>query len=379
MRFVHLSDLHIGKRVNGYSMLEDQKYILDEILKIIASEKPDAVFISGDLYDKSIPPAEAVTVFDEFLVNLSKMNLEVFVISGNHDSPERIAFGSRLMNESGIHISPVYEGEREPFILEDEYGEVFVYMLPFVKPSHVQKIYQEEEIKSYTDALKCAIDNMNVDFDARNIILTHQFVTGAERSDSEEISVGGSDNVDAWVFEGFDYTALGHIHRPQNIGSERIRYCGTPLKYSLSEANHVKSVTVGELKEKGSLEIKEIPLKPLRDMRVIKGKYDELTLKSFYEKFSYKEDYIYVILTDEEVVPDAIGKLRLIYKNLMKLEYDNRRGVDSFVIDASIDAESKSPFELFADFFELRNKRELSEEQSKYLEGLIEKIWRDEE
>ncbi|MGI6110318.1 MAG: metallophosphoesterase family protein, partial [Eubacteriaceae bacterium] len=243
MKFVHLSDLHLGKRVNGFSMIEDQQYILEEILKIIAEEKPQAVLISGDIYDKSIPPAEAVQLFDDFLVSLSRDKLQVFVISGNHDSAERIAFGSRLMDQSGVHLSPVYDGYVEPVRLTDEYGPVDFFMLPFIRPVHVRHCFPDDEIKSYSDALACAVSHMPVDPAVRNVLLTHQFVTGAVTSDSEDISVGGTDNVDAAVFEAFDYTALGHIHAPQNAGGERIRYCGTPLKYSFSEASHQKSVT----------------------------------------------------------------------------------------------------------------------------------------
>ena len=229
MKFVHLSDLHLGKRVNEYSMLEDQEYILTKIINIIDDEKPAGVIIAGDVYDKSIPSAEAVQMFDDFLTRLAKRNLQVFVISGNHDSPERMSFGSRLMDQSGIHISQVYSGKIEPFAMKDEHGIINVYMLPFVKPAHVKR-FSDESIESYTDAIRVAVAEMNVDQSARNLLITHQFVTGATRSESEDISVGGSDNVDVSVFDGFDYVALGHIHSPQNCTSERVRYCGTPIK-----------------------------------------------------------------------------------------------------------------------------------------------------
>ena len=263
MKLLHLSDLHLGKRVNEFSMLEDQAYILTKILNTIDDEKPDAVLIAGDVYDKSVPSAEAVGLFDDFLVKLAKKQVPAFVISGNHDSPERLAFANRLIDASGIHLSPVYSGDVRPVTLTDAFGPVHIYMLPFVKPAHVRRFFPDEEIISYTDALAAAIRQMDPDLSARNVLLTHQFVTGAERSESEEISVGGTDNVDASVFEGFDYVALGHIHGPQNIGSERIRYCGTPLKYSFSEASHKKSVTVAELGEKGSLTVRTVPLLPM--------------------------------------------------------------------------------------------------------------------
>ena len=377
MKFVHLSDLHLGKRVNEYSMLEDQEYILTKIINIIDDEKPAGVIIAGDVYDKSIPSAEAVQMFDDFLTRLAKRNLQVFVISGNHDSPERMSFGSRLMDQSGIHISQVYNGEFVPFSMKDEHGVVNVYMLPFVKPAHVKR-FSDESIESYTDAIRVAITEMKVDQSARNLLITHQFVTGATRSESEDVSVGGSDNVDVSVFDVFDYVALGHIHSPQNCTSERVRYCGTPLKYSFSEAKDNKSVTVVELAEKGSLSVKTVQLVPLRDMVEIKGKYDEITLKSFYENTSYQEDYIHITLTDEEDIVDAIGKLRTVYHNLMKLDYDNKRTRSVSQVDGAVDVETKTPIELFSDFYELQNNQPMSDEQKAFVEDLIEQVWEDE-
>ena len=283
MKLLHLSDLHLGKRVNEFSMLEDQKYILSEIIQIVEKEAPDAVLIAGDVYDKSVPPAEAVELFDDFLVRLSRLGTQVFVISGNHDSPERVAFGGRLMDPSGIHMSPVYSGQVQPVPLTDAFGTVNIYMLPFVKPIHVRRFFPEAETGTYTDALRTAVEQMSVDPAARNVLITHQFVTGAWRSESEDISVGGTDNVDASVFDAFDYVALGHIHGPQHVGRETMRYCGTPLKYSFSEAGHQKSVTAVELGEKGSVQVRAIPLTPRRDMREIRGTYLELTAKSYYD------------------------------------------------------------------------------------------------
>ena len=377
MKFVHLSDLHLGKRVNEYSMLEDQEYILTKIINIIDDEKPAGVIIAGDVYDKSIPSAEAVQMFDDFLTRLAKRNLQVFVISGNHDSPERMAFGSRLMDQSGIHISQVYDGKIASFAMQDEHGVVNIYMLPFVKPVHVKR-FSDESIESYTDAMRVAIGQMNVDQNTRNILITHQFVTGATRSDSEDISVGGSDNVDVAVFDCFDYVALGHIHSPQNCTSERVRYCGTPLKYSFSEAKDKKSVTIVELAEKGSLSVKTVPLVPMRDMVEIKGKYDEITLKSFYENTSYQEDYAHITLTDEEDIVDAIGKLRTVYHNLMKLDYDNKRTRSVAQVHGAVDVETKTPIELFSDFYELQNNQPMSDEQKAFVEKIIEQVWEDE-
>ena len=377
MKLIHLSDLHLGKRVNEYSLVEDQRYILQRILAILDEEKPDAVLIAGDVYDKALPSAEAMALLDEFLVQLAERKLQVFVISGNHDSPERVSFGSRLIEHSGIHLCPVYNGEIKPFSLTDGNGIVDIYMLPFVKPAHVRRFFPEEEIDSYTDALRTVIGAMAPDPARRNVLVTHQFVTGALRSESEEVSVGGSENVDASVFDPFDYVALGHLHRPQNVGSPRIRYCGTPLKYSFSEAKDEKSVTVAELGAKGELSVRTVPLLPLRDMRELRGTYADLTLRSFYEGTTLREDYTHITLTDEEDIPEALAKLRMIYRNLMKLDYDNRRTRHSAKIDSVREVERKSPLELFSEFYALQNGAQPSEEQTALLRELIEKIWED--
>lgn len=377
MKLIHLSDLHLGKRISDYSMLEDQEYILKKIINVIDVEKPAAVIVAGDVYDKSIPSAEAVKLFDDFLVSLAKRKLEVFVISGNHDSAERIAFGSRIMDASGIHLSPVYDGKVAPITLSDEFGDVNFYMLPFVKPANVRRFYEDEEIISYTDAIQCAVSHMSIDSEKRNVLVTHQFVTGARRSESEDISVGGTDNVDATVFESFDYVALGHLHSPQNCSSEKIRYCGTPLKYSFSEAKDQKTVTIVELGAKGSLSVRETTLVPMRDMVEIKGKYNDIMQKSYYENTSYQNDYTHVILTDEEDIVDAIGKIRTVYRNLMKLDYDNRRTRNTAQIDGATDVETKSPFELFSEFYELQNNQPMSDDQKAFVNDLIEQIWED--
>ena len=376
MKIMHLSDLHIGKKVNEYSMLQDQIYILKEFLRIIDNEKVETVIIAGDVYDRSLPPNEALELFDEFLYQLSSRNVNVFVISGNHDSPERISYGGRMMTENKIFLSPVYDGNVKPISLNDDYGEVNFYLLPFIRPADIRRYFPDENIENYTDAVKVAIDNMNVDFSERNILITHQFVTGAELSESEDIIVGGTDNVSGEVFDGFDYVALGHIHREQTVGKDNIRYCGTPLKYSFSEAKHIKSVTILDFKDKENIEYSKIPLTPLRDMREISGTYDELTLKSNYENTNV-DDYLHITLTDEEDIPDAIGKLRSIYPNIMKLDYDNLRTRGSGIVDAIENIESKSPFELFADLFKQQNNQDMSEEQEEIMRNLIDKIWEE--
>ncbi|MBO5700866.1 MAG: exonuclease SbcCD subunit D [Clostridia bacterium] len=374
MKLFHLSDLHLGKRVNDFSMLDEQEAILKQIIDYIKRESPDGVLIAGDIYDKSIPSAEAVQLFDNFLVELAKLHLQVFIISGNHDSPERIAFGSRIMDVSGIHLSPVYNGEIAPISLSDEYGAVNIYMLPFIKPAHVRRYFEDEDIVTYTDAMKVAIDKMAVDETERNILVTHQFVTGAATCESEDISVGGTDNVDASVFSPFDYVALGHIHGAQNCGDERIRYCGTPLKYSFSEVHHQKSITVVELGAKGDLNISTIELTPVHDMSEIKGTFAELTDPVYYTENSIVNNYLRITLTDEEDVPDAIGRLRQIYKNLMRLDYDNTRTRSNTIFSDGGDTERKTPFDLFSEFYEMQNNAPMSEEQREYMKKLIEKI-----
>lgn len=379
MKLIHLSDIHLGKRVNEFSMLEDQAHILKKILAVVDEEKPDGVLIAGDVYDKSVPSTEAVQLFDDFLVRLAERKLPVFIISGNHDSPERLSFANRLIDAVGIHLAPVYNGVVEPITLSDEYGPVNVYMLPFIKPAHVRGFFPDIEITGYSDAVAAAIGRMNIDKTQRNVLITHQFVTGAQRSDSEELSVGGTDNIGAEVFCDFDYVALGHIHGPQNMDSGRIRYCGSPLKYSFSEAAQQKSVTVAELKEKGTLEIHTVPLIPRRDMVELKGSYQQLTLREFYENTTYQEDYTHITLTDEEDIPDAVAKLRAVYHNLMKLDYDNTRTRHSAAISGAENVETRSPIDLFAEFYELQNGLPMSAEQTELVASLIEKIWEGEE
>ena len=376
MKFFHLSDLHLGKSVHEFSMLEDQEYILKVILNIADEENPKAILISGDVFDRTVAPTEALRLFNDFLERVVQRKIEVFIISGNHDSADRLAFGSGLMENSGVHISRVYNGQISPYALTDEYGVINVFLLPFVKPVQIKRLFPEAELFTWTQAVATVIDNMELDRDNRSILLAHQFVTGAVTCESEELSVGGAENVDAEVFTAFDYVALGHLHGAQKIGRDTLRYCGTPLKYSFSEVNHKKSVTIVELREKGTILIRETPLIPKRDMREIRGKYLEVTSRAFYQDLN-TDDYYKITLTDEQDQPDALGKLRVIYPNLMRLDYDNTRTqTDSFVTGAA-DASRYTPIQLFEMLYEEQNGRSITEIQRNFLTEMISQVWED--
>ena len=375
MKLFHLADLHIGKRVNEFSMIEDQKYILKRILDLAEEEKPDGIILAGDIYDKQIPSAEAVQVFDEFITRLAGRAIPVFIISGNHDSAERLAFGGRLLNSRGIYLSPVYDGNDTKIPLKDQYGTVWIHLLPFIRPSTVRHVFENEAdlVTDVQTAAETVIRHMEIDLKDRNILVAHQFVTGASRCESEDVQVGGLDNIDAAVFTQFDYTALGHIHSPQNVGTDRVRYCGTPLKYSFSEVDQEKSITVVELEKKGTVRTSLLPLKPLRDMRKLRGTYLELTDRSFYRDMN-REDYIQVTLTDEDDVPDGLQKLRVIYPNIMQLLYDNQRTKTTQEVDAAQAVEKKTEMELFYEFYELQNNQPMTQQQKDFAEQLIREI-----
>ena len=397
MKLIHLSDLHVGKHVNGFSMLEDQSCILEKINEIIDEENPRGVLIAGDVYDRSVPPGEALAMVDDFLVGLSQKGIPVFVISGNHDSPERLAFGGRIMANSGVYFSPVYNGPEEPVILEDEFGEVAIYMLPFIKPVHVRRAFPEEEIDGWEQAAALAVSRMQVDPSRRNVLLAHQFVTGAERSESEEVTVGGVDNISAGIFNVFDYVALGHLHKAQTVrgiseptssiqdpwpqeAAGILRYCGAPLAYSFSEGEDEKSLTVLEMgakEDRKNWQIREVPLEPQRRMRTIEGKFAELTNRAFYEQENLN-DYIRVILNDEDDVPGAMDVLHGIYKNMMKLEYRNSR-TESQGAEAGERMNEIHPLEVMEQFFEQQNGRAMTEEQRAVVKQLVDEIWGEDE
>lgn len=377
---MHLADLHLGKRVNGFSMMEDQEYILNRILEIMEEEQPDGLLIAGDVYDKTIPPAEAVRLMDDFLTAVAAKHVPVFLISGNHDSAERVAFGHQLMQGSGIWISPVYDGIIRHHTLEDRWGEVNIYLIPFLRPSVVRSFFPDVEIEDYTDELRTIIEDLQVDTSRRNVVLAHQFVTAAgalpETCDSEQLSVGGLDRVDGSVFSPFDYTALGHLHGPQRVGSETIRYAGSPLKYSFSELHQKKSVTVAELRAKGETEIRQIPLQPRREMIELRGTFEEI-LEEARKKGELQTDYYHMILTDETDVVDALSRLREYYPNIMLLDYDNRRTRSQKEVEQLDRVEERTPGELFAALYEQQNGQEMDSDRKEYLDGLIREIWEE--
>lgn len=380
MKLMHLSDLHLGKRLNEFSLLEDQSFILQQLVELVRSEQPDCVLLAGDIYDKPVPPAEAVTLFDDFLNKLAQLTT-VCVTSGNHDSAERLAFGAQLMREGGVHFCGLYTGEPQCVTLQDAYGSVHIYLLPFLKPAHVRHCLPPEEaeqVTTYHEAVRCAVERLHINAAERNVLVAHQFVTGAQTAGSEAVNVGGVDNIGADVFADFDYTALGHIHKAQNVGSERVRYSGTPLKYSFAEWQQEKSVTLVELGEKGSVSVTALPLAPLRDLRKLRGSYEELMSKDFYDELpkdsdGLLRDFYHLTLTDEDDVPDAVQKLRSVYKNLLQLEYDNKRTRTDNAIEGAERVVEKSPLELMEEFYQLQNNQALSEKQRAYLQGLLEK------
>ena len=374
MKLVHLADLHLGKKVNEFSMIDDQEYILKEIINIIDDEKTDGVLVAGDVFDRPIPSEEAIKLWDDFLNAMAKRNIQVFAISGNHDSAVRFAEHTSLMDSTGIHLSPEYNGKTNKYQIEKQGVKVNIYLLPFIKPIHVRHYFPDEDINNYTDACRVAIENMQVNKEELNILIAHQFVTGATRCDSEEISVGGLDNVDVTVFEDFDYVALGHIHGKQTIGRDTIRYSGTPLKYSFSEKNHVKSVTVIEIDSKKDISVREVNLTPRRDMAEIRGKCSDL-IQGISNENVDANDYLQVVLTDENDVPNAMSDLRRVYPNIMKLSYDNTRTREDRNLELNRDVEKKSPIDLFKEFYENQNNQSLTDEQREFMEELIEEIW----
>ena len=380
MKLLHLSDLHLGKILQEQSLLEDQEYMLKQIVEKIQKEKIEAILISGDIYDRSIPPTEAVNLLDSFLNTLIKeLKRKVFIIAGNHDSKERLGFGNKIFENDGLYIESKYTGTLKKVELEDEYGKLNIYMLPFIKPIEVRKYFEDEEINSYEEAIHKIIEKEKINEQERNIILVHQFVTAGgnepERTESEVLSLGGTENVDVSNFDKFDYVAIGHVHRPQRIGRDTARYSGTMLKYSFSEVNHKKTMPILDFKKKGDLDIQLEELVPLRDMREIKGPIEELIKKENYETGN-TNDYIRAIITNEEPVYDAIGQIRRIYPNTLKLEIKNSKTALSIEEQENNieNIKDKSEIELFNEFYKMQNNNELNEEQKEVMEQIIKSV-----
>jgi len=366
MVFIHLGDLHIGKHLGDFSLKEDQKFILKEILDIAKEKKADAIVIAGDVYDQKIPAEGAVELLDAFLADCVKAGLQVFMISGNHDSDERLNFGSGLFSASGIHICGKYDGELKKVTVTDAYGEVDLWLLPFVKASQVRHFFPEADIPDYDAAVRQAIVAGQVDPARRNVILAHQYVAGSGSgpiwggSESQAAqNVGTVEVVSADCFRGFDYTALGHIHSAQNVDGDRIRYCGSPLKYSKSEVNSPKSVTLVTLAEKGSVTVEEVPLKPLRDVRIIRGRDTDLLHP---DNITDPDDFIFATLTNEEPIPNAMALFQSRYPNTVSIAYERD---DYYAEDTSLfqTGEDRSFMELAEDFFSDVYKLELTEDQ----------------
>ncbi len=380
MKFLHLADLHLGKILQEQSLIEDQEYMLNQIIEIIEKENIDAVLISGDVYDRSVPPAEAVNLLDCFLKTLIKeLKIKVFMIAGNHDSKDRLAFGSKIFEDEGLYIESKYNGDLRKVELQDEYGKLNIYMLPFVKTIEVKQFFEDDLENNYNTAINKIISKEKINVKERNIILVHQFVTAGMvepvRTESEVLSLGGIENVDVSNFNDFDYVAIGHVHRPQKIGRDTARYAGTILKYSFSEINHNKTIPIIELKDKGDININLVQLNPLRDMREIKGPIEELIKQENYE-CGNTNDYIKAVITNEEPVYDAIGQIRRIYPNTLKLEIRNSKTISN-VEEQNINLENvkkKTELELFADFYKAQNNADLDEKRTEIIKNIISEV-----
>ncbi len=353
MRFLHIADLHLGKQMNDLSLLADQEAVLQQVVRIAAEERVDAVLIAGDIYQRTSPQAEAMALFDSFVSRLAEAGRKVFIISGNHDSALRLSYFSSLVRDAGVYVTERFSGTMQHVTLHDADGEVTVWMMPFLRPAQVKRAFPDEKIASYQDAAAAVLRHAEVDFTGRNVLMCHQFILGCEVCDSEELSVGGLDHIDGAVFDGFDYVALGHIHGPQKVRRDTMRYAGSPLKYSFSEANHKKSVAIVELQAKGEVQVRTVPLHPLHDVRLIEGRLDELM------QTPYSEDYVWITIHDELPPPDAKVTLSVNFPNMLKFSVVNSRTKYDLDVKAVEAMENKSIEELFSDFYRLQNNDQL--------------------
>lgn len=351
MRFLHISDLHLGKQLCGFSLREEQAFMLQGIVAAAENEGADAVLIAGDIYDKSAPSSDAMSLFSDFLSELSKKDIPVYIISGNHDSAQRISYFSDIIKGSGIYVSEKFEGTLQQHTVEDAFGKLHIHLLPFIKPVNVRGFFPEEEPETYADAVAAVLHHSAIDPSERNVLICHQFITGSQKSGSEAMSVGGLENIPSSLFDAFDYVAMGHIHGAQKAGRDEVRYCGSPMKYDASEAGQTKALTFVDVKEKGNVSIFTVPLPHMRDLIKVEGEFDELMKR---EKC---EDFAAVVMTNEDTVIDAAIRLRQVYPKMISFGVKNARtnGTKEFSVDMQTENANKTPMDLFVDFFQYMN------------------------
>lgn len=349
MRFLHISDLHIGKRIYNIDLIEDQQHLLDQICGMAQEHACDAVLLAGDVYDKAQPSAQAIAMVDAFLSGLSALGIPVYVISGNHDNPAQISYCASILRQGNIFVCEQFDGRLQKFTVQDDYGPVDIFLLPFIRPTHVRRFFPQENIRDYQDAVRVVLEHADICQQHRSILVAHQFIAGAAVCESEELSIGGLEQISVRLFEPFCYTALGHLHSPQSMLDGRVRYCGSMLKYSFDERNQHKGALLVDLDGDGKVEVQKLPFIPLRDVREVKGTLEELI------QLPYSEDYIQAVLTDEMLPMDARGSLRITFPNLLYLKMQNARlgqQTEEIVMEAD---EKKSPLEHFCDFYQKQN------------------------
>lgn len=374
MKFMHLADLHIGKSVNGYSMIDDQIFALDEIVKLLEEEENiKMLIIAGDIYQNTVPSVEAIKVFEKFLIKLNSLDITTLIISGNHDSSDRLSYANEFFRNSKIYISNSYKGEIEKVSFEDEYGRINFYLFPYIKPANVKRYFEDREIISYQDAVKAVIDSIELDHNERNVIISHQFILNAEISESEEIYAGEAEAVSMNLYKDFDYVALGHIHKKQSFMNGKIRYPGALLKYAASESNYDKSITIVDIKGKNNIEIIEKKIEYLHEMRKIRGLFDDIITSASQDTKSH--DYINIELLDDVEVSEGLQRLREFYPNIMTMRYTKLKIGDNDFENYDFGEYEKSPLELFNDFYYLRTGEEISDSKQKIIKDAIDKIW----
>lgn len=347
MKFLHLADLHLGKRLHDYSLLDDQQAVLAQALQLVRDRQCDAVLIAGDVYDRPQPSVDAMQLFDRFLTGLCEANVPSYIISGNHDAAGRISYFSGLLEKSGVHMPAEFSGRLQSIPVPD--SRIVIHLLPFIRPMDVRRHYPDEEIHTYEDAVRLVLHHSPLDKECVNILLSHQFITGAATCESEEFAIGGLDNINAEVFADFDYVALGHLHQPQRCQRDTIRYAGSPLKYSLSEEHQRKSFLLVDVRGKDDIAFEQIPVQLPHDVRTVQGTFDAL------QNTPYTEDYVRVVLTDEFVPPDARITLRSTFPNMVKFNVENSKTSTETDVAAFESFQDKSPLELFSDFFAFQN------------------------